>query len=341
MMKEQQDSKGQAFENLKRFILNIPKSLREDEVQFRLATTFKISIIPIFTMSILGVFLHTVLKLNLMYFQANGFDRIVGLQEAYYDYILSTLLDLIPYLALILIGIVFMGMYLSHMLLRPFRNIGSYCDKINQGQDAIYNPDFLADLAVLTGFCEYFFNIMENAKKYGSLTPMEVPKKFTRIHKPVFEKTFFLQYSFFLIITSIALATAIYAVTTDVYDHMIALSIETLKHGHSMTFFLKQQEKIIEDVVTGVMISHMILYALLAFHLYRKVSVPAFGFFATMRSFMKGSYSTRVHMIGHNYIRPEGRKLNRYLENLQQNLTGNNERVHNIESSRKAKAKDP
>ncbi len=311
------------------------RPLKDEEVLFRLTTTLKISLIPFLTLAILGVFLHTVLQLNLMYFKANGFGRVLDLQDAYYDYILSTFLDMLPFIAGIFVAIVFMGLYLSHMLLRPFRNIGNYCEKVLNNQEAIYNPDFITDLTLLTGFSEYFFNIMENALKSKHLDPMAIPMKFGRIHKPVFEKSFFLQYSVFLLITSIALATAIYAVTTDIYGHMVKLSITTLKQNQSMAFFLKEQEKIISDVALGVMTSHVILYAALAFHLYQKVSIPAFGVFATMRSFMKGNYNSRIHLIGHNYLRHQGRLLNKYLDMLERETQGQTrEKVHPLPARR-------
>ena len=71
-------------------------------------------------------------------------------------------------------------------------------------------------------------------------------------------------------------------------------------------------------------------YSGLTIHLYQKVSGAAFGFFSTMRSFAKGNYNTRVHLIGYTHIRQHGRALNKYLDFIQkkiapQSLTKDNE----------------
>lgn len=293
------------------------KPLKDEEVQFRLTTTFKISVIPLITMAVLGFYLANILKMNLIFFEANGFSQLAELREAYYDYIMATLLDTVPFVAGIFIAIIFLGLYLANMILRPFHIIGNYCEKKSNGENIEYDPEFFTDLKLLMGFSEIFFNIMSASQKNKKFLPVEVPAKFAKIHAPVFEQAFFIQFTFFLIVTSIGLASAIYVLTADVYEHMIQLSIESLKHNKVVLYFLKQQSDLIQEVVFFVMGAHFVAYFILASHLYNKVATPAFGIFATMRSFMKGNHTSRVHLIGFNYVRPQGRKINKYLDQLQ------------------------
>ena len=60
-------------------------------------------------------------------------------------------------------------------------------------------------------------------------------------------------------------------------------------------------------------------YLIFFYYLYGKVSIPAFGIFATMRSFISGRYASRVHLIGYPYIRNYTRTLNKYLDDLEKN----------------------
>ena len=66
---------------------------------------------------------------------------------------------------------------------------------------------------------------------------------------------------------------------------------------------------------------HFLFYLGLSFHLYAKVSAPAFAIFATMRSFLKGNTKARVHLIGNYYARPETKKLNQYLDYIEKNVS--------------------
>jgi hypothetical protein len=40
-----------------------------------------------------------------------------------------------------------------------------------------------------------------------------------------------------------------------------------------------------------------------------------------MRSFMKGNHSSRVHLVGYTHLREYTRKLNKYLDYIQNNFS--------------------
>lgn len=301
------------------------KMFREDEFRFRISTTFKITLIPLIAFVVFYLSLLLVLKIYLIFFEAHGYVGFVALKEAYYDFILSALVDLLPYFGLFLIFMTFTGLYISELLLRPFKLIGTYCEKVVNGEDAIYDPGFFTELKLLASFSEYFFNQMENARVHGKLLPMSIMNRYTGIHKPVFERYFFLQYSFFLLITSIWVGIALYRVIIDTYAHIIQLSIDTLKQGTTIQYFFDKQTAVFDSILWFVLIFHILLYTVLAFHLYSKIAPPAFGIFATMRSFLKGNLKSRVHLVGHYFVRPECRKLNKYLDDCENIVLGNNQ----------------
>ena len=176
--------------------------LKDDEAKFRLWTGFKVTVIPFMTLFALWIFLWIFLRINLAFYEVNGFPNSVDLSEAYFAYILSTLGNLSPFLAGFALGLWIAGLYMAEMLMRPFKLIGDYCEKITNGEIAVYDPDFFTDLKLLTRFSEYFFNILENASKNKKLLNFDVPMKFTRIHGPVFESNYFKQFFMITIETS-------------------------------------------------------------------------------------------------------------------------------------------
>jgi hypothetical protein len=58
----------------------------------------------------------------------------------------------------------------------------------------------------------------------------------------------------------------------------------------------------------------------MAIHLYGQVSGAAFGIFATMRSFIKGNFKNRVHLVGYSHLRESTRALNKYLDWIEKNF---------------------
>jgi sensor histidine kinase YesM len=175
-------------------------------------------------------------------------------------------------------------------------------------------------LKLLTRFSEWFFNTICISDQNGTLIPIVVPEKFTRIHKPVFEKGFFLQFSFLILATSIVSGILFYEIISGVHDQVVQMAFDILPNKYEIQYFLLYQSSVFSNIIIGTLSLQVFAYFLLAMSLYKKVSTPAFGIFATMRSFVKGRYDSRVHLIGYSYLRPQCRKLNKYLAEVQKSL---------------------
>lgn len=294
---------------------------RDDQVQFRLGITLKLMMLPLMTLAVAFGFFWSFLRMDLYYFEAYKLSEITNFQETYYDYILSTVVGITPLLVGFIAGTLIIGLYISNMVLRPFRTIGTYCDDMVEGRTASYDPEFFSELRLLTRFTEYFFNMTQIMTKKGKLEQVDVPAKYTRIHQPVFEKAFFIQFALFIIITSIATGIAVFAVTVDIHSQILSLAEKTIHVTPAIRYFLERQESTLFEIMIGVMGAHLILHMVFCFHLYQKVAAPAFGVFATFRGFLKGNYEARIHLIGYYYLRPECRKINRYLTWLQKKYT--------------------
>tara|TARA_R110000868_G_scaffold103710_11_gene285477 strand:+ start:2876 stop:3865 length:990 start_codon:yes stop_codon:yes gene_type:complete len=294
---------------------------KDDQVQFRLSIALKLMALPCITLAIAFGFFWSFLKMDLYFFEAYKLSEVTNFQETYYDYILSTVVGLTPLLLSFVAGTLLLGLYISNMVLRPFRTIGQYCEDVVEGRVASYDPEFFSELRLLTRFTDYFFGIVQTMTKNGKLDEVEVPTKYTRIHQPVFEKSFFIQFSLFVLITSIATGIAVFAATVDIHGQILSLAEKTIQVSPAIRQFLERQESTLFEIMIGVMVAHMILHISFCFHLYNKVAAPAFGIFATFRGFLKGNYGARIHLIGYYYLRPECRKINRYLTWLQKKYT--------------------
>ncbi len=291
-----------------------------EESRFRLSTTIKITLIPVLTFFIMCALIFIILKIDLLFFNAYRAVETSELKEVFFQYIIKSSMDKLPYAAVLLIILIFLGIYVSNLFLRPFKILETYCQDFIDGKKPSYDPDFFTDLKLLTRFSEYFFNQMENAKKNGKLEPVLIPSKYNKIHSPVFERDFFVQFSFLIVGTSIIMAIFLNNTAVEIHDGMINLANQVLAPTDPVKYFLANQAKLISDVMVFVAGIHVILYFLLAIHLYGKISAPAFGIFATMRAFLKGKHKQRVHLIGYYYLRPHCRTINKYLDYLEKNI---------------------
>ena len=309
--------------NIKTLIMN---RYNDEEFMFKLSTGIKFVLISLgFTFCVL-LFTYLLLRINLIYFVANGFPGANDFQDAFYDFVYSSLYDEVPSVAFAILFIFLLGFYLAHIMIRPFKVIGTYCEERMINKNNYYSPDYFSDLKLLTSFSVFFFSRVDEATLSGKLEKIEVPVDFTRIHKPVFEKNFFLNYLFIIIIFALMTSVGILVLNNTIREQIFDLSQNFLANSHmsgnkDIRYFIEEQFSVANIGVYFFVIVHILMYCLFGIHLYGKVSGPSFAIFATMRSFLKGNYHTRVHLIGHYYIRDDCRKINKYLDYVQKNLT--------------------
>ncbi len=303
----------------------ITNRYNDEEFTFKISTGFKFVFITLsFTLSVL-LFTYLFLKINLVYFVAHGYPGAADFQEAFVDFVYASLVDEVPILLGVMIFIFALGFYLSSIMIRPFKEISRYCEDRINNKKFYYSPDYFSDLKLLTSFSVFFFSRIDEADSRGKLEKIEIPQDYMGIHKPVFETNFFFNYLFIIAIFGLLASVGIFIINNQLREQIFILSQKFLT-GHLNTdkgvhYFLEEQFSASDIAVYFFIILHMLMYCLFGIHLYHKVSGPAFAVFATMRSFLKGNYHNRVHLIGHYYLRNDCRKINKYLEHVQKKLT--------------------
>ena len=305
--------------NLNSWISHIKKPLRDDTL-FKIFTSLKIIAIPIMTFGLLASMLWIILSINLVYFSANGFLQVSGIENTFYDHLSQIFFSNLIWVFLSLVIIAFLGLYVSILILRPFKLISDYCDHVTRGEKAEFNQDLFTDVRLLTSFCDYFFNCMENALKNSSFAPLGILKKYQKIHAPVFEKSFFIQFFLLILVASVAGGIGIYYLTVEIYMDLITLSIQALKSEPVGMYFFSEQKEIFIQIVNIVLVIYLVMNFFLCMHFHTLISGPAFAVFSTMRAFLKGNFDSRIHIIGSRYLRDYIIKINKYLDYIQRNV---------------------
>jgi hypothetical protein len=291
----------------------------EDSI-FVLKTALKVVGIGLFNLFFIFFIIFSLLKVNSIFFEAHGYSSAEQLRSAYYQFVLSASLEYLPWLLLFFILLFFAGLYVAYKLLRPFNGISNYCVKAIESDNVSYDIDSFSDFKLLTRFSEYFFSYVNLCRLEKKLIKHSIPPHYTKIHGPVFDQVYF--FHFFLLISIICIFTLLVMnmITSEIYDGLVQLAIKTLKtKDQSIRQFLLGQAELFDMINWLSMLTTSFLYFLLSAHLYSLVSGAAFGVFATMRSFMKGNYSARVHLLGYTYVRPFTRNFNKFLDYLQRN----------------------
>lgn len=300
-------------------LIEFKRVFKTEESRFILFTGMKVSGISFVISVFINLLMVEVMRLNYAFFKTHGFPDFGG-QTPFYDYLLSEVLDNLYLVFSFHVTLFFIGAYIGWIILRPFRTIGDYCEKVLENPNTVYKVDEFSTYKLLTRFSEFFFEYLRESRKRGQILTSSIPPQFSRIHKPVLDKIFMLHFGLLLVIISISSAIFTIQNTSSIFENMVSLASKTLPRTQNADQFFARQMFIIDDSITLTIILISIGYIGLGFHLYDKVSGAAFGIFSTMRSYMKGNYFSRVHLVGYAYIRDYTRKLNKYLDYVQNNL---------------------
>jgi hypothetical protein len=299
-----------------------PQELRRlfknDETRFIMFVGFKVSGISLFISATIYYFLFQVSRLNYAFFTAQGFP--IEDETVFFDYITGEVIDNLPMLLICHVFLFFIGTYVGWLILRPFRVIGEYCEKVLENPNTIYKTDEFSNYKLLTRFSEYFFEFLRESRRKGEITSNSIPPQYSRIHRPELDLVFLLHFSILLVFISIISSVFIIENSSILYRDMTDLALRTLKNPSAVTKYFTNQNFVLDELVYMTVSLTSVFYILLGLHLYGMVSGAAFGIFSTMRSFMKGNYFSRVHLVGYSYIRDHTRKLNKYLDYLENNL---------------------
>ena len=293
---------------MKKKLKNIFKD--QDRAKFRIITGLKFAIIPILSLLFLLVLSYVILAVSLAAMDTFHVDKSFILHDLVKSFISHTIVSMFPWVSGMFVTLFIIGLFIGSLMLRPFKNIAEYCENRLNDKDEPYDPSFSTDLKLLNSFAEWFFLMVEDRSKGEHV----IPGKFRGIHKPVFEKNFFLYNFLIVIIVTILTAVTIHYLSLEMFEDIVQVVNEVFSANKQVTLFSSSLYRVFFNISNLSIVFNIILYMAFLFHIYSKVSTPAFGMFATMRSFIMGKKQSRVHLIGYTYIRSYTRTLNKYLD---------------------------
>jgi hypothetical protein len=308
---------------MKEKIKNLFKdAFKSEESRFVIVTAFKILCVPVISLILISFIYGIFLKFDHIYFESSGFFDFKQFKDVYYDFIFSKVLYLVPYIFVFIISVFFLGMYLAILLLRPFKEIADHCQNISENKKSEYNPKYVRDFRLLTDFCDYFFHYIHEATISKRLYPKKIPLKYSRIHRPIFDKVFFIHYATFILLVSFVASILLYIISVEFHSQIVDLSINYLKVNNSqLSNFMIKQLYFVNQLVYYSLAFLNLICIFMAINIYNSISTPSFAVFSTLRAFLKGNHSARVHVIGFGYVRSMTRMINKSLSDIEKKYT--------------------
>jgi len=241
--------------------------------------------------------------------------------DSFFEYLIGHSMNNLVPVSIVTIVIFFLGVYISNVLIRPFKLISDFCEKSLKNPQIIYGPSWIGGHNFFTRFSELFFSQINLQKVVNGKTDAFLPRYYGKIHQPTTDWIFVMHFTLVMCVLSAVSTYSIIRFNDALYESLVDFMINYSRIDSQATIeLLKYQSKLLYGMFFPIFFISTLLNFILAIFMYSKVSSAAFGVFSTMRAFMKGSYHSRVHLIGHGVLREYTRNLNKYLERIESQI---------------------
>lgn len=275
----------------------LPKIFQSADSRFHLRTSLIIASIPIVPLMFLGFMIWVSMNTTFNFLKANGLKEADLFEDAFFDYIMLDVSQYLPYIALFFVALFFVGNYLAHLALRPFKKIGLHSRLSEETIDTPWEVDTITSKKIVCEFAEIFFNYLYIARSKNDFTKAQIDRRFEKVMGPVADKVFYFHYFTFVSVISVVFIFGIHLLSMQLHEGFVNFALEiTQNKNQSLSNFLLSQEILFESVTyvsIGLVLS---LYMYVSRNLIASVDGVSYHFFRVMREIMGGNVNARVRL---------------------------------------------
>jgi hypothetical protein len=232
------------------------------------------------------------MSMNHSYFISLGLDIPEPSRENFLDYIFNPQLDYLFYVGPFLIGVFFIGLFMGHMVLRPFNQVEKMCQNVLGGVDKNYKYEGLNSqkLLIILG---HFISDFVKGKKQGKT--VSVPSSLEKVNGPVMDWVFYFQFLCMMIILTVITVTAISVFTAQLHQDVIQVALTFFKKPpKGIDVFLLSQNEIIDLIILVPSLISCVLYALIARLMINKVEGVTYAYIRDVKDVARGDTQRRI-----------------------------------------------
>lgn len=255
--------------------------------KYFIRTAFKVLFVPLATMALAFYSLWMYLSLNFYFFTSKGFVMSGEMKEAFIDRLMNEQIDALPWIGIFLIVVYFLGLFLAHLVLRPFTIAAKIC------RDAI--KDETTEVFV-GGLSKHQLVIKTSALLVGFIRTRDnhIPDDLNQIQKPKLDYVFYFQYTLCVLILSIITASAIYVGLHLLHDSIVATATEFIKTDQQVTSFLLNQQDLIASMGYICTAFSLSMYILIAHGVVKDVEGVSYAYLRDVKKVIGGDYGRRL-----------------------------------------------
>lgn len=259
--------------------------------KFSLKTAFLVTSVPVLMIGIVLYSVWLMLVMNFSYFRANGFPLDGQNLQDFTNYLLQSQIEHIPYVALFIVGVFFVGLFLAHITLRPFHQLVEMCQVLKESKGEkirIVGLERKKLLVKLGNFlCEY-------AEARKNKTNIPIPDDIDKLKGPAIDGVFYFQFFCIIFILLGVTVSSIYFFTTQLQEIIIQSAMTMLKAPKGMSTFLGAQEHVFDTIVLISSLISVLCYFFISRIIIARVQGVSYAYVRDVCEVVRGNKMKRL-----------------------------------------------
>lgn len=259
--------------------------------KFALKTALLVTLVPGLMLVVVIYSTWLLLSLNFSYFLANGFPLSQENVDVFMDFLLQSQADFLPHALLFFIGVFFLGLFLSYVILRPFNELAEMCRELVLSKDErirIVGLEKSKLLIKLGNFVSRYFEAQKNGRE------VSIPQELLIVKKPVMDYVFYFQFFCLIFILMTIAIGSLYLFVDQLQDSIIFSAMQILKAPKGMSTFLASQKNVYEMIVFVPSVIGAISYIFIARIIISKVQGVTYGYVRDVCEIAAGNKTRRL-----------------------------------------------
>ena len=259
--------------------------------KFTLKTALLVTLVPVLMLVIVIYSTWLLLSINFSYFLANGFPLSEENQYVFVDYLLQSQAEYLPHMLLFFIGVFFLGLFLSFVILRPFNELSEMCRELVLAKDErirIVGLEKSKLLIKLGNFISRYFEAQKNGRE------VSVPQELLVVKKPAMDYVFYFQFFCLILILMTIAIGSLYLFVDQLQESIIYTAVQILKAPKGMSTFLASQRNVFDMIVFIPSFIGVVLYVFLARVIISRVQGVTYGYVRDVCEIASGNKSRRL-----------------------------------------------
>lgn len=264
---------------------------KDQDSKYYLKNAWSITLVPLISFSVTFYSLWIFMDMNHSFFVSSGFVSGNDFKEALFDKMISDNIGFIAYFIGFILSIYFVGLLISHFVMRQFKKIENYFNNVEDLYEEELKFDGMSKKKLIVQSVE---TLIEYLKDPSQSKENYLPIDWDKIKGPKPDYVFYFQYFCIMTIVTLISAMSVYLLTNELHTSIVTNAMNILKASKAVSIFFEEQKGVLVSIYSVSIAINIFLYTIQAKKVIQQIDGVSFGFHRDIKQIIEGNHSKKL-----------------------------------------------